>query len=145
MEKDVRKKIAKLKRRKKNFTVFSTPSGLSVKKHKKEKIWVPPYLGELKISFKKSYAYKNKKMNTITLWECKVDQEYLEMFLRNVFISMLPGFDYKKIVETLAKHDNIVLPVEVKRFNYYIGGVKKRKLKSDTVMSQVKKIIIEII
>lgn len=147
------KRINKLKRKRKNFTISVTPKlkRLKIKRKftdlkkvttKKLKFTEPTFT-EVLVTVKKITRFAGKKPTTVTLWQCRVMQEFLPSFLLNMFV--MPELVYKHIATDLENAGIYTSPAVITNYDHYRRGIKKNRLPKGIKTQSIKTLTIETI
>ena len=148
------KRLKKLKRKRKNFTVSVTPKSATIKKLNfkkggkkvksiKKRKFTEPTFTEVLVTVKKTTHFAGKKPTTRVLWQCRVMQEFLEMFLLNMFV--MPWPVYKYVVGELEDCGIYTKPAVITNYDHYRRGIKKNRLPKGFKTQSIKTLTIEVI
>lgn len=154
------KRINKLKRKHKNFTVSTTGKTAVAKKIKpkktklafkkggkvkglKKRKFTEPTFTEVLVTVKKISRFAGKKPNTIVLWQCRVMQEFLQGFLLNMFV--MPELVYKYVESELEDCGIYTKPAVITNYDHYRRGIKMNRLPKGLKTQSIKTLVIETI
>lgn len=141
--------IVKQQRTKKTFTpklkrlkIKRKFTDLKKVTNKKRKFTKPTFT-EVLVTVKKTTHFAGKKPTTVVLWQCRVMQDFLEMFLLNMFV--MPWPVYKYVESELEDCGIYTKPAVITNYDYYRRGIKKNRLPKGFKTQSIKTLTIEVI